>query len=361
MIEEEFDVDNYVKAYEKIENQKSLKGILLNFENLKVKDQIKPIIKVNDTNEGEITLDCIGAGNHCKRILLPAFKKMNVDFSDICGDSTIKSEIIKKKFSFEKVVSDEDQIFKNKKNSFIIISTPHHLHSNQIIKAIKNNKPIFIEKPMAVDNQQLKNIKEVINDVKNIPPIHINFNRRYSFFGKKMKSLLNKSNKKTISIDINSPPYTKEGSWLEDNKKSGGPIVGEACHFIDFSKFLINEKISKYELIKNNHNNDFEIYLEFEDGSISKINYYFSGNKKFSKENIKVFSGNCITIIDDFKKIKHYGKTIYSKNLFFGQDKGHSESINIFMKKIKEKKYKVQELFDYIDTTKISIDLAENC
>ena len=99
-----------------------------------------------------------------------------------------------------------------------------------------------------------------------------------------MKSLLNNSNTKSVSIDINSPEYTREGTWLEDKNKSGGSIIGEACHFIDLSKFIVGEKIKKYSLNNNAINSDYNIHLEFDDGSISDINYYFSGIENIQKK-----------------------------------------------------------------------------
>ena len=76
---------------------------------------------------------------------------------------------------------------------------------------------------------------------------------------------------------------------------------------------------------------------------------------------IKVYSGNSVTIIDDFKKIKHFGKNSYSKNYFFGQDKGHSNSIISFLKKMKTENGSIDDLSDVLDTSKICIELLKNC
>ena len=364
LVDQEFAIEDFENAYKKIEDGKATKGIIFKYNQISEEKGNKDLINkkiIFTKNDDEFSLDCIGAGNHCKRILLPIFKRNKVNFQTLCGDNPTKSEIVKKKFNFKNIENNEDKIFESKVKNFIIIATPHHLHSDQIVKAIKNRKSIFIEKPLAINQTQLNKIYEAIKITDEIPIIHTNFNRRYSFFASKMKSLLNNSNTKSVSIDINSPEYTREGTWLEDKNKSGGSIIGEACHFIDLSKFIVGEKIKKYSLNNNAINSDYNIHLEFDDGSISDINYYFSGNRKYPKEMIKVYSGNSVTIIDDFKKIKHFGKNSYSKNYFFGQDKGHSNSIISFLKKMKTENGSIDDLSDVLDTSKICIELSKNC
>ena len=60
-------------------------------------------------------------------------------------------------------------------------STPHFLHAENILKSIKNNKNIFLEKPMAINLKELNEIQNKINELSKIPVMRLNFNRRYFY------------------------------------------------------------------------------------------------------------------------------------------------------------------------------------
>ena len=138
-----------------------------------------------------------------------------------------------------------------------------------------------------------------------------------------------------------------------------GTMISEISMILICLLFLYYSLLIKnFEWLKNQ---DFKIYLEFEDGSSSNINYYFSGNKSYPKEQIKVFSGNSVTLINDFQSINHVGKNNFKKKYFFGQNKGHENSVEVFMGKLRGEEFNENDIFDIIDTTKISIELAENC
>ena len=67
------------------------------------------------------------------------------------------------------------------------------------------------------------------------------------------------------------------------------------------------------------------------------------------------------SIIDDFIKINQFGKSKLSKKLLLGQDKGHENSVKTFIDLLKNKKNNINQVLDYIDTTKIALKLKENC
>ena len=162
------------------------------------------------------------------------------------------------------------------------------MHSNALIKKYKNRIKIFLEKP-AINSSEIEEIKRTIDISDNLPIIRINYNRRHSSYCKIIKSkLLNKNVRKSIQINVNTTDYTQSNNWLSDTKRSGGIIIGEACHFIDLSKFFIEEEIVN-STINKSKNSDFQITLNFKDDSCAQINYFFSGTKSSQKKILKYF------------------------------------------------------------------------
>ena len=147
---------------------------------------------------------------------------------------------------------------------------------------------------------------------------------------------------------------------MSDKDKSGGIVNGEACHFIDLAKYFINSKVTNYEIKVNKKNKDFQIYLEFSDYSTSTINYFFSGSKKFPKEEIKIFCGGNVGLINNFKKVEVIGDKNFSKRSIFSQLKGHEESIKEFKKKLKDGNSNSNYLNDVLDTTEICLELSSD-
>lgn len=363
LINYQFDLESYDKAYKKVLEEKSLKAILLNYNSSKLDNTDNNEIKI--LNSAKLTNDtrslfCLGAGNQCKNILLPLFKKNKIHFEKIYSSKPSDTSQLKNKFGFNKICKNEEDIY-TEKDGFVLISTPHNLHSDQILKAVKNNKNVFVEKPLAINDKQLENLRNEITNNQNLPLIFCNFNRRYSPLSKIINDSLNKNIPKRILIDVNSPSYGDGTNWVSDEEVSGGPIIGESCHFIDLAKYFVNRPISSFDIKFNKISEDFTIFLEFDDSSTAIINYIFGGTKKYPKENIKIFSGGTVSIIDDFVKINQFGKSKLSKKLLLGQDKGHANSVKTFVKLLADKRNNIKQLLDYLDTTKIAIKLKENC
>ena len=67
----------------------------------------------------------------------------------------------------------------------------------------------------------------------------VGFNRRFSPLAVKMKDLLkSRGEPLTMIYTINAGAIPPD-HWTQNPSIGGGRIVGEACHFIDFLRFLV--------------------------------------------------------------------------------------------------------------------------
>ena len=296
--------------------------------------------------ETSVRIGVIGAGNYVSTALLPALSKVKgKEFVSIASKTGINSNHLAEKFKFSENTTNYENILLDENINSVIIATRHNLHSEIAVKALKAKKHIFLEKPPALNLDELNKIEEEY--LKNRELLFmVGYNRRFSPHIKKIKDLLkNRETPLSISMTINAGRLD-ENHWLLDKEIGGGRIIGEVCHFIDLMVFITNSKIEDGFVIKQNKQNkqnkqksdeDVIISLTMQDGSIGNINYFTSGDKSFSKERIEIFSDGRIILLDNFKKLFGYGfKLDFNlSSKLFSQDKGQKNMMEEFVFQIK--------------------------
>ena len=216
-----------------------------------------------------------------------------------------------KKYGFSECSTDHLKTFSKVKSiNTVFITSRHDSHSKYIINAIQNNKNIYVEKPIAINRNQLNEIqKHLANGFNSI--FHVGYNRRFSSISSKIKDILkNRIRPLSIIYRINAG-FLPSNHWLQDKKIGGGRIIGEICHFIDYILFITNSKVINHKtmtIINNNSNfnkrDNLHINLSLEDGSVATIIYCIDGSNNLSKEYIEISGDKKSIIIDDFKKFK---------------------------------------------------------
>jgi predicted dehydrogenase len=125
--------------------------------------------------------------------------------------------------------------------------------------------------------------------------------------------------------------------WYND-RRQGGRLLGEVCHFVDTAQVLIGADIAEaVSLLAGDGGggvapgaagapgtpgvvpgSDAVVSLRFTDGSLATI-CYGSSLPTAGKEWIEVTAGPRRLVIDDFRSVKQNGKTLWKGR----QDKGH--------------------------------------
>ncbi len=86
------------------------------------------------------------------------------------------------KTKLKNIIKDEDV-------DLILISTRHDSHGSMVLKALEAGKNVFVEKPLAVNQDELDAIKDFYNsDAKDKPLLMVGFNRRFSKYAKEKKT-----------------------------------------------------------------------------------------------------------------------------------------------------------------------------
>jgi predicted dehydrogenase/threonine dehydrogenase-like Zn-dependent dehydrogenase len=339
LITHRFPIENAPEAYELITgktNQPFL-GVLLTYPETSplsgkpitsyepVKKASLPIAGVN-----AVRLGVLGAGNFANAVMLPALKKIpSIELIAIASGSGFHAEHASKKFGFKYTAASENEILNDPQVNTVSILTRHHLHAEQVIRALQAGKHVFCEKPLATNREQLTQIKQQLLSPENSPQLMVGFNRRFAPMARKLYDFIKLSQEPLVAsyrINAGKIPLSH---WVHDPIQGGGRIIGEGCHFIDFLTFLVGAppiSVMAQALPddKRYQEDNVVILFTFPDGSLGTLNYLANGDKAFPKERVEVFSGGRAAALDDFRTLEmvHQGKrqVIHAA---LRQDKGH--------------------------------------
>jgi polar amino acid transport system substrate-binding protein len=341
LITQVFDISDAEKAYDIVlgKTKEPHIGILLRYGNNENKKNT--LIQVNNSPVNSINTAFIGAGSFAQSYLIPNVKSWGATLDGVVTSKGITSKNVLDKFKFNFCSTDPDDTFNKEDINTIFIATPHSSHASLVIKALKANKNVFVEKPLAINPEQLKAVIETKSECPQ--PLLTGFNRRFApICAEIKKEFKNLDEPLVINIRINAG-FIPKSHWTQQPETGGGRIVGEVCHFIDLMQYFTDaEPLKVYAESINTGNTEITsedniaVVVKFSNGSVGNLIYLANGDKSMPKERIEVFGGGNIGVINDFRDgmIFRDGKTMKLKS----SGKGHKEEIDAFLSAVKEGK-----------------------
>lgn len=274
-------------------------------------------------------LDVIGAGNFARTMLLPHLKD-KVPFGTVVNNTALSANHVKSKFGFAEAATDYAALFAKKESAAVIVATRHHLHAPIVKAALSASRHVFVEKPLCLTREELVAIDEVM--AKSSGSVQVGFNRRFAGASVELKKLLRATpGPKTASFRV-SPGKLDPAHWYANYAESGGRVLGEACHFLDYFCFLFDSKpvrVSAQTTWPASGRLPFPdsvtAQVEFADGSCGQLVYSAEGDSSWPKEVCTVFGAGFVAEIENFQKLSiHRGRkaTTHSYN-----GKGHAEQM----------------------------------
>lgn len=238
----------------------------------------------------------------------------NSNVKIICEFNKKKVQIIKKKFASKIIVSNENEIFKDKTINLVSIASYDENHFSQIIKCIRNKKNVIVEKPMCLNFAQLKKIKQELKKNKKIK-IFSNLVLRVNDLFKKIKNQVNKKKIYYIEADYIWGRKEKLFGWRSKNKQYS-ITTGAGIHMIDLINWILetnpthvtafsNKKFTKNTIFKKDSFN--VAILEYPEEILAKVTSNCYANYKHFHE-LKIFSKNQTYIHNVIGKTKFLNK-----------------------------------------------------
>jgi len=357
LISERVPLNDFKNIYDNISNKGSIASLLVYPE----ESDSSSVIQISSASfqGGKGGIGIIGAGNFTAMTMLPALKKAKSSLVAIASAKGVSGTSLAKKYSIAKSTTDYKQVINDPEVSLVIITTRHNLHASMVIECLENKKHVFVEKPLAINEEELD---EIINHYDGITTLTVGFNRRFSPHIQKMKQLLGTAPMNVIAtMNAGNIP---SNVWVHDMKTGGGRIIGEACHFIDLIGFLTGSKVKSVcmNAMGNNpaeNTDNASILLKYENGSTGVINYFSNGSKAYSKERIEAYSQDRTLVMDNYRVTTGYGFKGFS-HLKTKMDKGHNAQFALLTQSISDGGSSLIPFDELVNTTKASFAAIES-
>ena len=336
------------RAYELITGKEPSLGVLLTYEGQqrpeenRIPNPESPIIRLNQRDI--LAVGVLGAGNYALSTFLPVLKKTSgIAPVGIVSATGVSAYHAAKRYGYGFSGSDPDVIYDDPDINLVAILTRHHLHSEQILKAFQAEKHVFCEKPLAINREQLEEIRDVLSKGEQ-PLLMLGFNRRFAPLARRLKAFIDKLQEPLYAHYRVNANILPADHWLLDTEIGGGRIIGEGCHFIDFLTYLVGSvpiEVRSTGLPDENKYSEDNVVMNFKfaDGSIGIVTYLANGDKSFPKEYLEVFSGGRVAVLHDWRKLElvHNGKHLVKRHVL-RQDKGHQRGWEAFLNTLLEEK-----------------------
>lgn len=364
MITEVVDLEDYSNIYGDIGSRRSIASIL-KYNQLAVLNPSETIqLKEFKFGGSRGVIGIIGAGNFTKMTMLPALKNSGASYKFIASAGGVSGTALAKKYGFSHSTTDYSEILRDTEVDLVLITTRHDKHADMTQEVLASGKHVFVEKPLALNSDQLSQIIDVHQNSpsSNKATLTVGFNRRFSPHAIKVKNIIGTGPINVVAT-MNAG-FIPDSVWVHDMNIGGGRIIGEACHFIDLITYFTGSKVKSVCMnamgINPSENTDnASILLKYENGSTGVINYFSNGSKAYSKERIEVYSQERTAVIDNFRVTEGFGFKGFSK-LKTSLDKGHKHQFQQLIARIKEGGDSLIPFDEIINTTKASFAAIES-
>ncbi len=362
LIDKVYDISHVTEAYNSLKSKERPLVVLLKYNQNEEsqflgKTIINQTIKVQDDT---VNVAIVGAGSFAINMHLPNLLNLKSKYKiyAVVDNKGFQAKKVAAQFGAVYASANYEEVLKDKNIDLVMITTRHDAHAEMVLEALRAGKHVFVEKPLAINEEQLDKIKKFYNDNKVKPVLMVGFNRRFSKFATEIKKHTDKRiNPLFIHYRMN-VGFINKSHWVHDN---GGRIIGEGCHIIDLMNYFTGSEIMQISFDslspatdKYSDTDNKSMILKYNDGSICVVDYFAVGSKQFGKEFMEVhFDGKTI-ILDDYKKIKGYGIKIKEIETKTSQKGQFEELLDLHAVLTGEKEKWPVELWDLIQTTEIS-------
>jgi predicted dehydrogenase len=245
-----------------------------------------------------------------------------------------------------------------------VIATRHDEHAAQVRASLNAGKHVFVEKPLALNWQELNDVITAYRHLDHPPLLLVGFNRRFAPALQHLKEAL-RARRSPLMVNYRlNGGYIPLDHWIHGSQ-GGGRNLGEACHVYDVFRFLADAPVASIDAVAIDpgtlpyaRNDNFSAVLRYENGSVCNLLYTALGPKQgLSKERVEVFCDGEAYLIDDFRTLVRTsdGAVLWQSD----QDKGHGEELLVLGRAIRGEQDAPIPFDQIIETTAVSLHIED--
>ncbi len=349
LVTHRFPLEEAPMAYETImDPEKNSLAVLLKYPAADLNEPVaayQPKRKIEvSPSEGtsKMGVGLVGAGNLARWVHLPNLKNIpGVRLRAVQSSSGFRGKGYALRFGAEYCASDYEELLRDPEVQTVVIVSRNPEHAWQALAALRAGKNVFVEKPMALTEQECRELYQAVEETGK--QLTVGFNRRYAPTYRTMKQQLAKrTGAAVLNCRINSPGIS--GTYWMADPATGGAILGEACHFIDLLYWLLDSEpleVSAYSLPTGKKDpigeNNIVASFRFADGSIANLTYCTVGSRTSGGERVEIFAPGVGAFAENFKQSAVKTRSVRKTSSWFAE-KGYESQMRAFFAALQQGK-----------------------
>jgi predicted dehydrogenase len=283
-----------------------------------------------------VHLGVIGAGNYATSMLLPHLQnRSDVRLIEVATATGLSATNAQRRFGFERCSTDYRGLLDDEAVDAVVIATRHHAHAAMVCEALRAGKAVFVEKPLAVDSDQMQAILAAVGDSGN-DRLMVGFNRRFAPLLVDLKGDFGaRRGPMQVRYDVNAGRL-EAGSWYAQPEE-GSRLVGEGCHFIDTVSWWLDQDPVAVFAAATGDPDDTASTLLYPDGSVATIAYQTGGDSRAPKELLQVTGDRQLARLHNFQRSELWRSGHRQvRRSRSGIDKGQKQELEAFVMAVAE-------------------------
>jgi len=301
-----YPIEQATEAYQSLQNgAQSPLAVMLKYSDIKPKLTRKVMLSHQTKNsDGKIGVGIAGGGGFAQGVHLPNLLKMQNTFAlkGVMSRTGSNAKAIASQYDVPYATTDYEELLKDPDINLIIISTRHDLHAPMALAALEAGKNVFVEKPLALQEDDLEKFDRFFAKAKKPPLLMVGFNRRFSPALQRAKEILTKRSTPLIVNYRMNAGFIPLDHWVH-GAEGGGRNIGEGCHIYDLFNFLTDSQLEDVQALPIKpsgkqwvKNDNFVATFRFKDGSVCTLTYTALGSKSYPKERMDVFADGLVPV-----------------------------------------------------------------
>ena len=145
---------------------------------------LRPETRPSPSPKAELGVGVIGGGLFARSTMLPALKKTpGLTLRGIATSTGLSARHAAQRSGFDYCATDYREVVQDPEVDLVFVLTRHGSHAAMAADCLEAGKHVFVEKPLALDREQLARVEEAYRasrDMDRPPVLMVGFNRRYS-------------------------------------------------------------------------------------------------------------------------------------------------------------------------------------
>ena len=344
LVSDVFALDDAVGVYERL-NAGELHGVGFLFEYTPETAPVRPTVNPARSPSAtasrgpslgpKVRLGFVGAGNYASSMLLPQLaQRDDVELAHVATTSSLSAMNAQRRFGFAEASTAVSTILDDESIDAVFIVTRHNSHADLTCQALQSGKTVFVEKPLALSQEELDRVLDVVSSTGN-DRLMVGFNRRFAPLLVDLRTRLGvKDTPMTVRYLVNAGTL-QAGSWYANSDAEGSRFEGEGGHFLDTVSWWLDAAPMEVYAVSTLDPDDLVVTARFDDGSVASITYATKGNVRYPKETFEAVGGGRIARLDNFRSASVWtGRRRRVQRARGGVDKGQRAQVDQFIQAV---------------------------